>query len=313
MSKPLIYLDQNIIGLQLNEFLKLKKREDLVWVYSKDHFDEIARSDDSRKYLEVLDDIGAKMLELNLNENWQITGAATLHEHGTAVSHFEDYLEAIGDVDFDDTLFDSFQVWINGGGDEGPLRDISENLAEQVLSLTSDIPYDTTELEDKTASIQTEFDEMVEEMISNGNDITKTREAFGDKKGTIGSIKGEKQVERIWEIISPTMGEHQVSCDQFFGFDPIDSQGYDSWPIYLGIVSCCAVMDILGFQAEKKCRKINKIQNVRSDANHIAMGAFCSAIMSEDKRLVSRAKAIYEYKGIGTLPLLVQRKVSNGN
>ena len=43
-----------------------------------------------------------------------------------------------------------------------------------------------------------------------------------------------------------------VSCDQFFGFDPVDKQGYELWPLYLGIIGCNAVMDILGFQAEKK-------------------------------------------------------------
>jgi hypothetical protein len=66
-------------------------------------------------------------------------------------------------------------------------------------------------------------------------------------------------------------------------------------------------MDFVGFQAEKKCRKIDKIPNIRSDAEHIAMGAFCTAILSEDKRQIRRAKAIYEYKGINTLPILIER------
>lgn len=80
--------------------------------------------------------------------------------------------------------------------------------------------------------------------------------------------------------------------------------------MYLGIVGCNAIMDILGFQAEKKCRKIRKIHNVRSDAGHIGMGAYCSAILSEDKRLVKRARAIYEYKDIGTSSILIERKAN---
>jgi len=80
--------------------------------------------------------------------------------------------------------------------------------------------------------------------------------------------------------------------------------------MYLGIIGCNAVLDILGFQAEKKCRKLSKIHNVRSDAGHIAMGAFCSAILSEDKRLIKRAKAIYEYKCIGTSPILITREAN---
>ncbi|MDH5633208.1 MAG: hypothetical protein OEZ10_09500 [Gammaproteobacteria bacterium] len=310
MSKPLIYIDQNIIGLQLQGIINLSKRDDVIWVYSKEHFAEIRRSNEPEKYLSVLDAIDAKLLDIVLDENWKITGEARLIENGTPYEHYDSYIEETGDVDVDDTIFDPFQVWVNGGGDEGPLKDLSEKFAQQILKLTSDLPFDTTEMTDKVMHIKPEFDSMVDEMISNGNDIHKTRSAFGDEKGAIGSVSGEKQIEKIWEIISPTMQGADISCDHFFGFDPIENQGYEIWPIYLGIIGCNSMLDILGFQAEKKCRKLNKIHNVRSDAGHIAMGAYCSAIISEDKRLVKRAKAIYEYKKIGTSPILVTREAN---
>jgi len=41
MSKPLIYIDQNIIGLQLQGIFNLSKRDDVTWVYSKEHFAEL--------------------------------------------------------------------------------------------------------------------------------------------------------------------------------------------------------------------------------------------------------------------------------
>ena len=310
MSKPLIYIDQNIIGLQLQGIISLSKRDNVIWVYSKEHFAEIRRSNETEKYLDVLDAIDAKLLDLVLNENWKITGEARLIESGTPHQHYKSYNEATGDVDFDDAIFDPFQVWVNGGGDEGPLKELSDKLEQQILSLTSGLPFDTTEMIDKVKSIKPEFDSMIDEMISHGNDIQKTRAAFGDEKGTIGSISGEKQIEKIWEIISPTMHEADISCDQFFCFDPVEKQGYEFWPMYLGIIGCNSVLDILGFQAEKKCRKLHKIHNVRSDAGHIAMGAYCSAILSEDKRLIKRAKAIYEYKNIGTSPILVTREAN---
>ncbi|WP_105257901.1 hypothetical protein [Pseudoalteromonas sp. T1lg88] len=310
MSKPLIYIDQNIIGLHLQGIISLAKRDDVTWVYSKEHFAEIRRSDEPAKYLDVLDAIDAKILDLVLDENWKIAGEARLNESGTPHQHYDAYIEANRDVNFDDTLFDPFQVWVNGGGDEGPLKNLSEKFAHQILSLISELPFDTTEMIDKVKSIKPKFDSMIDDMILNGNDIEKTRAAFGDEKGAIGSISGEKEVEKIWEIISPTMQGADISCDQFFGFDPLEKQGYESWPMYLGIIGCNAVLDILGFQAEKKCRKLNKIHNVRSDAGHIAMGAYCSAILSEDKRLIKRAKAIYGYKNIGTSPIWVTREAN---
>ncbi len=310
MSNPLVYIDQNIIGLQLKGALNLSKRDDLVWVYSKEHFAEIRRSNDPEQYLEVLKNIDAKLLDLTLNEYWKITEEASLISHGIPHQHYESYIDANSDVDFDGTLFDPFQVWVNGGGDEGPLKQVSDNFAKQILRLTSELPFDTTEMINKVDSIKPEFDSMIKKMISNGNDINKTRAAFGNEKGAIGGISGEHQIEKIWELISTTMTGTGVSCDQFFGFDPIDKQGYESWPMYLGIIGCCAVMDILGFQAEKKCRKVNKIHNVRSDSAHIAMGAFCAAILSEDRRLVKRARAIYEYKGIGASPILIKTEAN---
>ncbi|OZY87742.1 hypothetical protein CBP51_12520 [Cellvibrio mixtus] len=311
MSKPLIYIDQNIIGLQLQGIISLAKRDDVAWVYSKEHFAEIRRSNEPAKYLDVLTAIDAKLLDLVLDENWKITGEARLNESGTSHQHYDAYIEANKDVDFDDTLFDPFQVWVNGGEDEGSLRDLPEKFAHQILSLTSELPFDTTEMIGKVKSITPKFDSIIEEMLLNGNDIEKTRAAFGDEKGAIGSISGEKEIEKIWEIISPTMQGTEISCDQFFGFDPIEKQGYDFWPMYLGIIGCNAVLDILGFQAEKKCRKLNKIHNVRSDAGHIAMGAYCSAILSKDKRLIKRAKAIYGYKRIGTSPILVTQRLTS--
>lgn len=308
MSTPLVYIDQNIIGLQQQGLIKLSNRDDMIWVYSKEHFAEMRRSDNPEKYLDILSDIGAKCLELILDEDWKITGQAKLNEQGTPYQHYENYIEAMGEVDFDESIFDPFQVWVNGGGDEDLLRDLSENFAKQIFQLTIGLPFDTSEMTEKAESIKPKFDSIIDEMISNGNDIQKTRSAFGDEKGTIGSISGEKQIEKIWELISSTMGEANISCDQFFGFDPIDKQGYESWPMYLGIVGCNAVLDILGFQAEKKCRKISKIHNVKSDACHIGMGAYCSAILSGDKRLIRRAKAIYEYKKIGTAAILVERR-----
>jgi len=198
MSKPLIYIDQNIIGLQLQGIFNLSKRDDVTWVYSKEHFAEIRRSNEPEKYLGVLDAIDARLLDLVLDENWKITGEARLIENGTPFEHYDSYIEATGDVDFDDTIFDSFQVWVNGGGDEGPLKELSEKFAQQILGFTSDLPFDTTEMTDKVKQIKPEFDSMIDEMISNGNDIHKTRAAFGDEKGSIGSISGEKQIEKIW-------------------------------------------------------------------------------------------------------------------
>ncbi|MEW9799396.1 hypothetical protein [Alteromonas sp. CYL-A6] len=310
MSKPLIYIDQNVIGLQLQGSICLSSRNDLVWVYSKEHFAEIRRADNPETYLNVLEEIDAKLLELVLDESFRITDKAVLNERDSPHHNYSLYIETTKEVKFDETIFDPFQVWVNGGDDGGLLKDLPDKLVREIAQLTSGLSFETSDAAEKVLNIKPEFDSLITDIISNGNDINKTRAALGDIKGTIGSISGDKEIMRIWEIISPTMSTNDITCDQFFGFDPVDKQSYLVWPMYLGIVGCNAVLDILGFQAEKKCRKLNKIHNVRSDASHMAMAAFCSAVISEDKRFIRRASAIYNYKNIDTISILMEKSTN---
>lgn len=209
----------------------------------------------------------------------------------------------MADVDVNENLLDPFLAWVNGGGDEQLLRALPGHVAQQILALTEGLPVEQSAMLCDAAS-GVDLTPMIEQLIARGNDINKTRDAFGGGKGRVGQIEGDDQLMQIWALIRPACGG--ITADQFFGFDPVDKQGYHTWPTYLGIIGCCAVLDIVGFQAEKKCRKIEKLPNVRSDSGHIAMGAFCSAILSADRRLAKRAKAIYAYKGIGTASLHFQ-------
>lgn len=301
MSKNLVYIDQNIIGAQSEGILNLSKHPDLYWVYSKYHFGEFKSSSKANQYLLALEKINAKLLDIELTSDWKITGTAKLIEHGTPTQHYEAYIEATRKINACENIFDPLLAWINGGGDEGVFRELPLRVAEQVTMLTKGLPLNSNALLDQQ---KPNFENVIEQMIKNRDVIKKTEKVFGGKSA-VGAVSGENQIHQIWKMISPATSN--VTCDQFFGFDPIDKLGHEIFPLYLGIIGCCAVMDFIGFQAEKKCRKIDKIPNIRNDAQHIAMGSFCSAILSEDKRLIRRAKAIYEYKGISTLPILIEK------
>ncbi|UFS68867.1 hypothetical protein LPW11_13275 [Geomonas sp. RF6] len=302
MNKHLVYVDQNIVGLLVERKLHMPRFPEICWVYSKEHFAEIRRSSDPKQYLSALEDMDAKLLDLELNARLKISGTAKLMQDGSPLHHYNSYIESTSGFGDYQNLFDPFVAWVNGGSDEGPFRELPATLAAAFFNLTKDLPSQQGFIA-RLDSITTGFAAMIEEMLKTGNDIIKTRKAFGDGKGAIGSISGQNQLLKIWEIVRPSCPG--MSLDQFFGFDPIEKEGYDEWPIYLGIIGCCSVMDILGFQAERKCRKLQKVPNVMSDAKHIANGAFCTAILSQDKRLICRARAIYEYKGIASVPLLI--------
>lgn len=306
MSKKLIYIDQNIIGLLLHGYIKLPHQSEFLWVYSKEHFSEMKRSETAEKYLRELERIDAKLLDLEMDSAWQLTGNARLVLDGTPTQHYDAHIQSINEVDFDETSFDPLQAWINGGGSDDLLRGVSEQVAEQILMLTKGHPEEGELLFKQFTALKPKFDNLTDQLRKQGNDISRIREAIGDKKGKIGSVKGGNKLEKIWQIVAPYCSG--LTCNQFFGFDTIEKDNNAPYPGYLGIIKCCSVLDILGFQAEKKCRKIEKLPNVRSDAAHIGMGAYCSAILSEDHKLINRATAIYEYLGVGTCTFLVKKQ-----
>lgn len=94
--------------------------------------------------------------------------------------------------------------------------------------------------------------------------------------------------------------------DQFVGFIPY--VGNETISKYIAIINCCAVLDVIGFHVERKSRKIAKIPNVQSDGSHIAHGIFSAVILSSDKRLCQRARAIFRYAGIQTIVIELKQE-----
>lgn len=295
-----VYIDQNIISLHLKGKLALKKIPNVEWIYSNQHFDEIARSNEPQKYLSVLKNIEATYIELILDESFRMTGEARLKDNVCPHELYKNHNEANNDVDCNDELFNPFLAWVNGGGDAEQLLELPDKILEQIISLTKPLPQDSYDFVQNIAENNDKFNQIVSEMVENGNNIENTRAAFTKSKSRVADINGENILIKIWNSLKPCPTVRGESPEQFFGFDPIDKQGFVEFPPYLGIVGCCAVLDILGYKSESKCRKIEKIPNIMSDAGHIGLGAFCDAILSDDKKLVSRAKAIYEFVGIPT-------------
>lgn len=306
MNRRLIYIDQNIISFHVEGKVRLTKSPGWVWVYSKEHFAEIQRAAAPDQFLSVLDTIEAKLLHINLDQNWEISGTANLIMEGTAVQHYDTYLENTSPTIPVESLFYPILAWGNGGQNQELFKEIAQRLERYVSSSIQDLPIDCSAMMDSLERLNPNLESMTAEMIEYGNDIFKNREAFGIRNGALGAINGKDQIKGIWKIIQASCPG--IGCDQFFGFEPIIDQGKDLQPEYLGILGCCAIMDIIGFHSEKKCRKISSLSNVVSDARHIANGAFCTVILSGDKRLICRAKAIYEYRGIGTVPILFNAK-----
>lgn len=308
MSLPLVYVDHNIISLQSSGRVDFSKLDIAQWVYSTEHFAEISRSENPEPFLEALDQLGAIQLDLEMVD-WKLTGNCRIHGPGGARMRHEEYLQAKADVDFDDDFFGQLLSWFCGGGSADKLRELPSQLSSILETLLADVPSELLPV--VPDDLKDRFKESIEHLIGLGNDVVQMRSQMGFAKGGAGNIQGENPLQEIWDTISEQMPA-DLTAYQFFGFDPVlkDQERPITW---LGIIACCTVLDIVGYKAEKKVRKPECVPNVLSDAAHIASGAYCGAIISGDKRLVARAKAIYKFLGHGTQVLYLDMQPDGKN
>lgn len=297
----LVYLDQNIISSILREEISLNpSSEELIWVYSTEHFNEINRSSTPDKYLKIINDIDAKYLRINVDEKFRILESANLNSENSVFDLYNEFIQNKQETNFNETIMDPLIAWINGGGTQELLDNLPEDFSQNLYELTSGIKDYGINISPAIENAKSDISKSINMVKEQEHDISIIREQIGVGKGAIGNLKGPRILESIWEKISPNVPG--ITMDQFFGFEPYPffKQNYEKWPLFLSIAGCCAVLDVIGYQAEKKIRKIDQLPNVRSDSGHIGMATFCDLLLSNDRRLRNRANAIYEYKKLHT-------------
>jgi hypothetical protein len=149
----------------------------------------------------------------------------------------------------------------------------------------------------KTESVRDELQSFVVGPLQEIGKIEESREGLGTHGGGAGNLAvHDNPLDEIWKLLKESVPG--VTADQFFGFDPIDKQGYQEWPMFLGIVGCHTVLNFIGYRPDKLLAKAEDIPGILSDDTHIAYGAYCHGIFSRDKKFIAKAKAIYRYKNI---------------
>ena len=181
MHRPLVYIDMNVLVPLTERVPDLVAASNVQWVYSSEHFVEISRSANPQKFLTSLDTLDAKLIELELL-NWKITGTAKLADGGTVFQHYASYCDNLNKVSVNESLFDPFLAWVNGGRDEGLLRDLPNGVLEQIITLTGGLPIEQRDAL-REAALQVDMTPMIEQMITSGNDINRTRAALGGGGG----------------------------------------------------------------------------------------------------------------------------------
>jgi len=301
-----VYLDHNIIDDISKGDFSLKPSNGVVWVYSHENLGEIRRSN-NKIFLDVLEDIQARKLELLLDSKFRVTGEAKILEYRSPHDIYVSYLEAVSENEIDDESNLEFMARLFGAENKDKVLSHPKSFEENIRSLLEPHGLYDENTRIKVEQVRNELVEFVNGPMQEIGKLEKARESFGTSNGRAGNLaEKENPIEELWNIIKN--GIPGITANQYFGFDPIEKQGYDVWPMYLGIVGCHAVLNILGFRPDDGLTKPENIPGILSDGSHIGHAAYCQALLSRDRKLLAKARAIYKYKGIATTVLSYERK-----
>jgi hypothetical protein len=294
----LAYLDQNIIGYIHDGKLALKGATDIQWVYSREHFTEIARGGKA-ELLNVLGELKACQLEVVLDENFKVTDMVRLHSYSDPIKRYERYLEAIHEIPFDQTPQLDLIARCLGADNFESAQSAPNRMGEHLRSILEGLGPLGEPLAARWKVTQGDLAKMIEKHLKTVQPLESIRQRFGTSRGRGTNFElTQDPILALWKLLSPYLPD--MSADQFFGFDPPYMQGYVKWPLFLGIIGCHSVLNVLGYRPDKGLSKPDALPNILSDGSHIAHAAFCAALISEDRRLCAKARAIYRHKAIQT-------------
>ncbi|MBJ7539953.1 hypothetical protein [Marinomonas transparens] len=293
-----IYLDLNIISSIATGDLILEALPNDEFVFSKLHIQEILRSNDPYKYIDVLEQIDAKYLVPVLSGNPLLISHCVISTEYIlpSIVYEEERQRPMVPHSYYDAL-----AWSNGYEDEGELDRFSSDLVRSAREAIEKINFNKELKENflKCVDIaEAKVDERIQKIKYLGNDNEAYRKMIGSFRGALNNLQSPV-IFNIWgHLNKEKIGDN--TPEEFFGFQRAPYEIY-------GIIMCCGVFDKIGYQAEaKKIKSSDKQPNVQSDAYHIAFASYCDKFISLDKKSIHRAKAIYEFRRIKTEAILLK-------
>jgi hypothetical protein len=313
INKPLIYLDHNIYdSFTKNELQELKTLilESFQVAYSNENLKEIARSPKySDSFLKILSELNAYYMEIVLDENGNITDRMRFLDISPQIAYTEQLKNT---RDFASINFDQFLHKLLGGRDTSNWSEIIGEIQNSVDSMLDDLDTDdnifklgVSHLREGAYHTLEQLKVQIEATIPDDKELNATsslRKEAGTGPVVLNNIQGRGTLHRIFEIIKSLPGMSKVQ-NLFLGIenDEITMLVNPNKTIYQKICGLYTFLEMLGYWSDRRLKKERRFLAFQSDQFHVANAAFTKAIITRDKPLAMRARAIYEYLGIGTV------------
>jgi len=330
-GKPLAYLDQNI----LDAFLKAKDenksfieefKSKVQVVYSDITLQEIhlAGSEYSQFFLQLLQDINAHHISIQIDQNWKPTNTL----RGSLKSPFHHYQIFLENRQYDEMLV---QCKMNTFALYGGIKDFHQLADQQIINqhnLLNDLENQLNilkEIRNKDPIVlqfikqkEEELDSLKCKIPTFENSVTFSteklkeanckldahlafRKALGINIDKIKEINFPNVIEKIWKSIQ--LNNNILKNIEFHDFCQInfDPTAYErELTDFEKIHAIYSILNLIGYMPEKKVKNEAKFIASDRDISHVAYACLCSYFITNDERLLNKSRAIYEYLNIDT-------------
>jgi len=286
--KPTVYIDQNVLSYLVEGVITFPEDE-FQCVYSETHFKEIPK-DNKIPFLKTLDQFDAIMVRADVNEHNEILDTASFINHHPVEELMSDYENRIENFEYE-SIFDPLMARLAGANNYDEASSFHNQGLEKLLDQFSDDPMMEQLINPLKALFKTTTDSL-KVSLKNIESIEKQRSQIGTDKGKLLQIDEINSISLIGEKIKEFIGTDLLAIVMSFLKDK---------SVYSKIIALNALLNHVGYNADTKLSSVEKIPNIRYDSQHMANGIFCNFLMSEDRRFIAKAKAVYEYLDVHTI------------
>lgn len=334
-TKPLVYLDQNILDLILKKISSdtefyLSLRDNLQVVYSDITLDEIHRSavgggdfKYAESFLNLLCSLNAHYICLCQDENQMLTNSI-FRSNKTPFQHYEQYLENLNIVQYSKSMKDNLFGVYGGITDFEELKKVQiENLSQlisiieaQISILESNSYRDTVverfivESKDKIINLrqqEVECEFHINNMVDKLKEANRTksayigfRESLNINVDKINNIEGPNLLRKIWREIQKLNNLQDMDLEDFFQIKKHSIFPEKTFYLFEKVNSIYTMLNLIGYKQDKGLNKKKRFEASFSDMSHASYACFCHFFLTNDKPFAQKTLVIYEYLGIST-------------
>lgn len=309
-----IYIDQNIIQYAYEGTLTIETCDDVCFVYSNEHFNELSRYEDER-FFDILRRIKARKLVLNLDNYFDNIDDAIILDYQDPKILYERYQETIKGNNNPTNIFLSLQPYFMGNINTIEPQSINSefvNSLKGIIDNPSMSEFFPQGFQETYNEIIEDIGENLEKQLSNSKDeilpLERQRKQITKKDLSDLNVEDGLIIDQIWSLVKDKFT--YVDKDQLFGKKPLPFLPTKKMAPFFSAVQCHTMLNALGYWPDKGLTKLSKVYGINSDASHIGHSLFCSGIMSADKRLCKKADAIFQYLNLNNPIFEVKINVS---